>query len=114
MSIDSNLIEVKEYQLRGRLPDPFALADGSRISKPEEWAQARKELYKTAVELQYGTMPPEPEFLKVELLDNAPLIHNYRITTGRKDCPVSFIMRIVLPAPEGKFPAIVDGDLCWR
>jgi len=114
VDFDENLIKVESVTIKGNLPNPFVMNDGTPVKTAADWALRRKEMYKSAVELQYGTMPPKPEFLKVELLDNAPLIHNYRITTGRRDCPVSFIMRIVLPAPEGKFPAIVDGDLCWR
>lgn len=114
VDFDENLIKVESVTIKGNLPNPFVMNDGTPVKTAADWVLRRKEMYKSAVELQYGTMPPKPEFLKVELLDNAPLIHNYRITTGRRDCPVSFIMRIVLPAPEGKFPAIVDGDLCWR
>lgn len=115
MSIDSNLIEVKEYQLRGRLPDPFALADGSRISKPEEWAQARKELYKTAVELQYGTMPPKPEYFEAECLHETPKMATYRITAGTNEKQVTFTARILKAKDlSQKRPAVVDGDLCFN
>ena len=111
---DENLIKLQTVTVKGKLPNPFVMNNGAPVKTPEDWELRRQELYQSAVELQYGTMPPQPEFLKVELLDAAALIHNYRITTGRKDCPVSFIMRVVAPAEKGKFPAIVDGDLCWR
>ena len=114
VDFDENLIKIKSVTIKDNLPNPFIMNDGTPVTTAEDWEQRRQEMYKTAVELQYGTMPPAPEFLEVELLDDAALIHNYRITTGRLDHPVSFIMRVICPASTGKFPAIVDGDLCWR
>lgn len=115
MSIDSNLIEVKEYQLHGKLPDPFTLEDGTRISKPEEWEQARRELYKTAVELQYGTMPPKPEYFKAECLHDSPKMATYRITAGTNEKQVVFTARILKANDlSQKRPAVVDGDLCFN
>lgn len=114
VDFDESTLRIESVHVLGKLPDPFVMNDGSRISDPSLWEQRRREMYQTAVELQYGTMPPEPEFLEVEPLDHAPLIRNYRIITGRRACPVSFIMRLILPETEGKFPVIVDGDLCWH
>lgn len=111
---DETLIPILDYRVKQPLQDLFAMEDGSRVTTREQWEQRRKELFKTAVEIQYGTLPPDPEFLEVEPLDTSDAIRNYRIITGRKDYPVSFIMRVVKPSEEGKFPAIVDGDLCWR
>ena len=114
IDFDENLIKIQQVTVSGPLPNPFIMDDGTPVTDAADWEQRRKEMYKTAVELQYGTMPPDPEFLEVELLDDAAWIHNYRITTGRIDHPVSFIMRVLIPEGSGKFPAIVDGDLCWR
>lgn len=114
VDFDEKLIQIQNISVSGKLPNPFVMNDGTPVKTAEDWEKRRQEMYTSAVELQYGTMPPAPEFLKVELLDDAPLIRNYRITTGRKDYPVSFIMRVILPQKKGKFPAIVDGDLCWR
>lgn len=111
---DEKLIPVLDYQVKQPLQDLFTMEDGTRVENREQWEQRRKELYRTAVELQYGTMPPKPEFLEVESLDTNDTIQNYRIITGRKECPISFIMRVVRPAEHGVYPAIVDGDLCWR
>ena len=111
---NENLIKVQSTTVKGMLPDPFVMNDGTPVKTAADWEQRRQEMYKTAVELQYGTMPPQPEFLEIEPLDNAAEIRNYRIITGRKDYPISFIMRVVCPSEKGTFPAIVDGDLCWR
>lgn len=110
---DESLIKTLDYQLLSKLPDLFAMEDGTRVTTPEQWQARRKELYHLAVELQYGTMPPEPEFLEVEPLDSGREVCSFRIITGTRKMPVSFIMRVIRPAMDRKYPAIVDGDLCW-
>lgn len=111
-------IQITKYEVLGNLPDPFLMKDGTRITDPAQWEARRAEMYKDVIELQYGTQPPKPEFLEVELIQSgwngkAKNVQNYRITTGTKACPVSFYMKVFLPAGEGPFPAVVDGDLCW-
>lgn len=113
-TFDENLIQIKKNEVLGKLPNLFTMEDGSRVETPEQWKERRKELYKTAVELQYGEMPPEPEFLEVEPLDENIAIRNYRIVTGTRQTPTAFTMRVIGPNKPGVFPAIVDGDLCWR
>ncbi len=58
------LIDITENKVLGKLPDPFVFDDGTRVKTADDWERRRKEIYKTAVELQYGTIPPEPEFSK--------------------------------------------------
>jgi len=111
-------IKITEYRVLGNLPDPFMMKNGTRISDPSQWEARRAEMYKDVIELQYGTQPPKPEILKVDLIQTgwngrAKGVRNYRITTGKKDRPVSFYMKVFLPEGEGPFPAVVDGDLCW-
>ena len=111
-------IKITVLKILGNLPDPFLMKDGTRISAPAQWEARRKEMYKDVIELQYGTQPPKPEFLRVEMIQNgrnkkAKGVQNYRITTGKKDHPVSFYMKVFLPEGEGPFPVVVDGDLCW-
>lgn len=112
--IDENTTRITEYQLLGKLPDPFLLNDGRRVKSPEEWAERRAEIYKTAIELQYGVQPPQPEFLEVEPLALAA-IKGYLIHTGTRSHPIVFRMQVILPETKGeKVPVIVDGDQCWR
>ena len=113
---NEKVIKVTDYKVLGELPDPFLRADGTRVKSAEEFEAHKAELYKSAVELQYGTMPPEPEFLEVERLDMGVKVTSYRITTGRREHPVSFTMRVYFAAPgaDGKKPpVIVDGDMCF-
>jgi len=114
LHVNENLIPLLEYKVAGELPNLFVMEDGAPVTCLDQWESRRKELYKTAVELQYGTMPPEPEFLEVEPLDDEWNITNYRIITGPRACPVQFTMRVIRPGERKSYPAIVDGDLCWR
>ena len=111
--ITSDLLHVTKYEALGKLPDLFTLEDGSPVRDPADWERRRGELYKTAVELQYGTLPPAPEFLEVEPLYIGAKNHSYRIHTGTRAHPVSFLMQLVLPASGYCFPAIVSGDMCF-
>jgi hypothetical protein len=112
---DEKTIKLKEYEVLGKLPDPFLRADGTRVSTVEEFEEHRAELYRNGVEFQYGKQPPAPEFLEIEPLyianDGAS---SYRITSGRREHPVSFIMRTYLPHGKKGCPVIVDGDLCFN
>ena len=63
---DENFIDVVDYKVLGKLPNPFLMDSGEIADTPEKWRERRKEIYKTAIDLQYGTQPPEPEFLEVE------------------------------------------------
>ena len=108
------MLEVLDYQVLGKLPPLLIAEDGSSVTR-ESWSKRRAELYKTAVELQYGTMPPAPEFLDVETLYVGKTWRSYRITSGRRACPVSFVMRVGIPTAlkDQKIPVIVDGDGCF-
>ena len=106
---------VIKYEVLDELPDPFRFEDGSRVKTAEDWRRRRKELIRTAAELQYGKLPPEPEFLELEPLCTPGLgrINNYRVLTGTRAHPVSFILRLYLPKEGEKWPVVVTGDLCW-
>lgn len=110
------LIKITENKVLGKLPDPFVFDNGDKVKTPEDWTERKKELYKSAVELQYGTIPPAPEFLEVEGLYayEGSTRQSYRIITGTKKCPVSFTISIFKPVGDGKFPAVIDGDLCFQ
>lgn len=112
-TFDKSAIKITQYEVLGKLPDPFLRADGTRANTPEEFEAHKTELYRSAVELQYGTQPPAPEFLEVEELGSGRKSVTYRVTTGRVAHPVSFTMRIFLPKITEKCPVIVNGDLSF-
>lgn len=114
--MNNELLTITKYDLLGKLPDPFLTESGKRISDPAEWSARRAEIAKSAIELQYGKMLPEPEFVEVETLYVAEKICGYLIHTGTKERPLCFRMQVLLPSREDKtrpFPVIVDGDQCW-
>ena len=106
------LIEITKYEVLGKLPDPFVFDDGTPLRSPADWEKRRAEIYKTAVELQYGTMPPAPEFLEVEPLYLGVGHRYYRVVSGTRKSPVSFEM-IVFPAKSKKAPVVISGDFCF-
>ena len=112
-NVHENLLHVTKYEVLGKLPDLFTFDNGAPVKTPADWGKRRGEIYKTAVELQYGTLPPAPEFLEVETLFIGAKVRSYRIHTGTKARPVSFLMKLILPASGDNFPAIVDGDMCF-
>lgn len=109
-------LEVLEYETYGRLPELLKMNDGTDVCDARDWERRKKEIYQTAVELQYGKQPPAPDFLDVALLFQGKPWRTYRITTGTRKNPVSFTMRVGVPqtiSAEEKFPVIVSGDLCF-
>ena len=113
-TVHENMLKITEYEVLGRLPDPFTFDSGERVASPAEWGKRKKEIYRTAVELQYGTMPPKPEFFEVETLCLAEESNVYLIHAGTKEKQISFRMHLLFPGRHGgRFPVIVDGDGCW-
>lgn len=116
--IHENLIQITDCTVLGELPNPFIMEDGTPLERPEQWEARRRELYRTAIELQYGTQPPAPELLTVERL-NEPWgstvfrYGTYRIVTGKRDQPISFIMHTFSPLQGEVHPAVIDGDFCF-
>ncbi len=112
-SIHENLIQITDYQLLGKLPDLFLFEDGTRVKTKNDWERRRAEIYRNAVELQYGTQPPKPEFLEVEPLYLGE-VHSFRITTGTKENPISFSMNVFLTKDAANRPAVIVGDNCFN
>lgn len=113
-AIHEDLIKITKYELLSELPDPFVFDDGHRLASADEWRARRDEMYKTTIELQYGVMPPKPEFLEVEPMyfgSKGPT--SYRIITGTKENPISFSMYVFKAKTAKPAPAVISGDLCF-
>lgn len=107
-------LKIFDYKLLGKLPNPFIFNNGKQVSTISDWEERKKEIYKTAIELQYGILPPKPEFLEVETLYTSKNVCDYKIHTGTYKNPISFKMQVLLPqTKEEKYPFIVNGDMCW-
>lgn len=108
------MIKILEYNLKDKLPDPFVFDNGERVKKTSDWEKRKREIYKTAVLLQYGDIVPRPELFKVE-----PLYLNkgnpsvYRLTAGTKDKQLSFNMTVFKAKNGCRLPTVVSGDGCF-
>ncbi len=109
----------------GKLPDPFLKRDGTRVS-PRQWPAYKEELRRQIADISYGGMPPRPEVVRIELLNDMTRCkagHVLRIHAGTKEKQVSFLLRLWIPpipgvydgpVAEGEtFPVVLTGDGCW-
>ena len=109
-------MKITFYEVLGNLPDPFLFRDGRRVKTVSDWEERRKELWDPCVELQYGGMPPEPEFLEVDPLcvpNTVGRMNIWRVRTGTRERPVSWTIYTHRPAGNGPWPVVIDGDLCY-
>ncbi|MBR2930478.1 MAG: hypothetical protein IKC32_04545 [Clostridia bacterium] len=105
--------------IKGKLPDPFLKADGTRMTK-EEWFENRDSLFEKISMIEYGGMPPRPEVVKVMRL-SAPRVDGginvYKITAGTKEKQISFLLDVSVPKGpiDGsvKYPLLLCGDGCY-
>lgn len=112
----------------GKMPDPFLRSDGTRVT-PKEWSEYKKYLLNKIVDIEYGGMPPRPEIVEIEQLNDyrrggAPMW--FRIFAGTKEKQISFLLEMTVPDikdlyPEGanpfaegeKYPVLLTGDGCY-
>ena len=109
-------MKITSYEVLGKLPDLFAFEDGRRVASLADWEERRREIYKTAVELQYGEIPPAPELFRIDPLcvpDRPGRMNIWRITAGTREKPVSFTIYAHRPEGKGPWPAVIDGDLVY-
>lgn len=108
---------MRTVEFFGKMPDPFRKADGTRMTK-DEWIEKKDEIRKFVVDMEYGGMPPRPEFLEVETLNNEPIPGRvgvwYRVKAGKPDKYVTFILEVIPNDKEkGKCPVLLTGDGCY-
>ncbi len=109
------MIKILEYNLRGKLPDPFVFDSGEHLSSRLDWQRRREEIYKSAVELQYGPIPPAPERVSAEpIYINKANPSTYRVRAEANGRELSFDL-IVFKAPgKEKHPTVISGDACFK
>ena len=66
--VSENVLEIKKCELLSPLPDLMTFNSGVKVNSITDWNDRRKELFETAVNLQYGDVLPNPEFLEIEAL----------------------------------------------
>ena len=118
------------------LPDPFVLANGSRIKSPPQWPARRAELRGLIQTYQFGHLPPvapvsatpapdyEPpvakEAAKTQPAMQVALPEGTRqekllltVAPRGSDKKVTYHVLLTIPAGNGVYPTIIRGDLCW-
>ncbi len=96
----------------GMLPNPFFFRDGTPVVAEADWRERRKEILEDTIALEFDGMPPAPESVRVEHLDNRcrGFTTTYRIHCGTKEHPFSFCITAYIPNRKEKMPVIVTGD----
>ncbi len=118
--VNDKMITVSGHRLTGPLPELMKKDSGKAVGSKEDWAIRRREIFSSCVTLQYGEVPPDPEFTSVHLLHTCQFMkmpgyhmHTFLVKTGKISRPVCFKMQVILPTDGEKHPVIVDGDQCW-
>ena len=90
------------YPSEAKLPDPFLLADGKRLSTKDEWECKRAEIRSQIQRYELGTKPPKPT---VSATASGSKI-NIALTEGGKS--TSFSVTVKLPTGgTAPYPAII-------
>ncbi len=113
INYDENLIKITGHEVLGKLPDLFLKDNGTRLCDVSEWDEHRKTLLKSAVELQYGKMPPKPKNVEIEplcIVSSNDISGTYRIIAD----DVSFTFRLIMPPDVENPPVAVYGDMCFN
>ncbi|MBE6657950.1 MAG: hypothetical protein E7604_05835 [Ruminococcaceae bacterium] len=99
----------------GMLPNPFVFRDGTAVVTEEDWMRRREEILCDTIALEFDGMPPKPDTVRVEHLDDRGRgqTTHYRIHCGTKDHPFSFCITAYIPQRPGRMPVIVTGDAMY-
>ncbi len=100
--------------MKAATPRLLESADGRSVAAGD-WRARRAEL-RIIVEHEYGGMPPEPaRTTPVLLCASRAGFCTYEVRCGLDTGgELSFLMNLWVPAGEGPFPVILNGDGCWR
>ena len=82
-------------------PNPFALSDGTTMSKKSEWRCKRQEILKQAQAYIYGEKPDPPESVSGTVTSS-----KISVEVTDQGNTVSFEASVDLPSGEGPFPAV--------
>ena len=102
------------------LPDLLRFDNGQRVRDAADWEPRRAEILRSVRDIEYGGMPPAPPATQAEELHSHPVARllgarhvQYHIVTG-SDRACQFLLDVLVPAGQGPFPVILNGDGCWR
>lgn len=89
------------YPSNPKLPDPFLLADGSRVSTKDEWACKRAEIRAQIEEWELGPKPAPPT-VEASMAGNT-----IDITVTDEGASASFSVSVRMPSGAGPHPAVI-------
>ncbi|KAI0379589.1 carbohydrate esterase family 15 protein [Hypomontagnella monticulosa] len=89
------------YPKSAKLPDPFLLADGKRLSTKDEWACKRAEIREQIQSYELGPKPPKPT------VSATASGNKITITNSQGGKSMSFAVTLKLPTGAGPFPAVI-------
>ena len=100
----------------GKLPDPFVKEDGKRVENVKDWEVRRKEILDKTIGLEYGGMPPKPDRIRLEVLNEwgSSLANAYRVHCYIKEKDFTFTFLTYRPEKEGRCPVILTGDVIFN
>ena len=96
------------------LPSLLVMKDGTEVKTPEDFEKRREEIKTVLQEKEYGMIPPRPDHMRVEILNEVPSFAAGRAVlrklkmifeVGEKE--FSFIAHSIIPKAEGPHPAFV-------
>lgn len=105
------------------LPALLAGGLGGNVLAKADWSARRAGLLQQILEIEYGELPPVAQRVRARLLhehstsstgryNNARHAQYHLICEGGRQ-PVAFVLDLLVPAGDGPFPVILDGDGCW-
>jgi hypothetical protein len=102
------------------LPDFFRFRDGARVRARADWGRRRAEILAEVLGIEYGPLPPPPSASRSEKLHEhrVPRFGDARHAQYRLavegEFSANFVLDLMIPAGEGPFPVVLDGDGCWK
>jgi hypothetical protein len=92
------------------LPDPFVMADGSRVRTPADWEKQREYLKAMVQHYMYGFRPPVPKDVAVHV-EGGGATRSLKFTINPPSGRVfSFEAGMSIPPGEGPFPVVIRND----
>lgn len=100
------------------LPELLQFDSGKPVTTAGQWQARREEVRHHILGLAYGEFPPVPQQTRCVVLHSAVVRHfgNARLMGCRveTDGRPAFLLRIFVPADQGPFAVVLNGDACWH
>jgi len=105
--------EVNDLPVQTNLPDVMTMADGAKVTTPEQWRQRREEMKEILEHYELGHAPPPPgnvsghDLQSQPVLDGAAKFRLVHLKFGPEE-KLGFDIAIFTPNGNGPFPTIIN------